>query len=51
MTLDLLPVYIREKYKIHERQHACAVLKGDFPGEWGDIIQVLSEFRLRIYQE
>jgi len=47
MTLDLLPIYIQEKYEVHEWKHACAVLKGDFPEEWSDIIQVLSEFKLR----
>ena len=47
MTIDLLPEFIRENYEIHEWKHACAVLAGDFPEEWNDMIAVLTEFRLR----
>ncbi|MBI5039758.1 MAG: restriction endonuclease [Gammaproteobacteria bacterium] len=47
MSIELLPASIREKYEVHEWKHACAILKEDFPGEWEDIIAVLSEFRLK----
>jgi len=47
MALDLLPDFIRASYEVHEWRHACAILKKDFPSEWKDIIEVLSEFRLR----
>lgn len=47
MSIELLPASIREKYEVHEWKHACAILKGDFPSEWEDIIAVLSEFRLK----
>ncbi|MFA5138320.1 MAG: BglII/BstYI family type II restriction endonuclease [Elusimicrobiota bacterium] len=46
MTTDLLPARIRDLYEIHEWKHACAVLKGDFPTEWQEIINVLGEFLL-----
>ncbi len=46
MALDQIPFAIRELYEIHEWKHAYAILAGDFPDEWNDIIEVLSEFRL-----
>lgn len=47
MTTDLLPQFIRENYEIHEWKHACAILKEDFPKEWQDLIDLLTQFRLR----
>jgi hypothetical protein len=47
MTQALLPSFLREHYEVHERKHACAILKADFPNEWSDINAVLTEFRLR----
>ena len=44
--IDVLPQNIIENYEIHEWRHACAVLKEDFPHEWQDIIDVLTEFTL-----
>ncbi|MCJ7564588.1 MAG: restriction endonuclease [Candidatus Aminicenantes bacterium] len=46
MAIKFLPQEIRDKFEIHEWKHACAVLKGDFPGEWHDIIEVLAHFKL-----
>ena len=46
MTLDLLPLELRDLYEIHEWKHACAVLSSDFPSQWKDIIAVLRLFRL-----
>lgn len=46
MSIELLPNLIREHYEVHEWKHACAILKEDFPSEWEDIINVLTEFRL-----
>jgi hypothetical protein len=46
MGVNLLPDFIREHYEVYEWKHACAILKEDFPDEWQDIIDVLSEFRL-----
>jgi len=45
MGIDLLPDFIRENYSVHEWKHACAVLKGDFPEEFEDVIAVFTEFR------
>jgi hypothetical protein len=47
MGTDLLPVFLRENYEVHEWKHACAILKADFPAEWRDILEVLTEFRFR----
>lgn len=47
MTIDEIPDYIKEHYEIHEWRHASAVLESDFPQEWQDIMNVLTEFRLR----
>jgi hypothetical protein len=47
MSLDLLPEFIRAHYEIHEWKHACAILKEDFAGEWDDLCEVLTHFRLK----
>lgn len=47
MGTELLPERIRELYEVHEWKHACAILMQDFPNEWNDIIEVLTEFRLK----
>lgn len=46
MGTELLPQYIRDNYEIHEWKHACAILKQDFPNEWTDVINVLTNFKL-----
>ncbi|MDD5267411.1 MAG: BglII/BstYI family type II restriction endonuclease [Methylococcales bacterium] len=46
MSIELLPEFILEHYELHEWKHSCAILQGDFPEEWTDIISVLNEFRL-----
>lgn len=46
MSIELLPKFVRKNYEVHEWKHACAILKEDFPGEWDDILSVLTEFRL-----
>jgi len=47
MTTELLSQFIRDHYEVHEWKHACAILKEDFPDEWQDLCDVLTEFRLR----
>ncbi len=47
MSLALLPPFIRTHYEVHEWKHACAILKQDFQGEWKDLCDVLTAFRLR----
>lgn len=46
MGIELLPEFVTQNYEVHEWKHSCAILKEDFPGEWDDIISVLTEFRL-----
>lgn len=45
MSINLLPQFIRDNYEVHESKHACAILKQDFPNEWRDVVDVLTEFR------
>lgn len=45
-ALGLLPQFIRDNYEIHEWRHASAVLSADFPEEWANLIEVLTDFRL-----
>ncbi|HPG40030.1 MAG TPA: BglII/BstYI family type II restriction endonuclease [bacterium] len=47
MSIELLSKFIQENYEIHEWKHATTILHGDFPNEWNDIIQTLTDFRLR----
>jgi hypothetical protein len=47
VPIEQLPEFVREHYECLEWRHACAVLATDFPGEWDDIMNVLSAFRLR----
>lgn len=42
-----LPANIRQNYEVHERNHAVAILKQDFPAEYNDIITVLQGFTLK----
>ncbi|XOF34466.1 MAG: BglII/BstYI family type II restriction endonuclease [Candidatus Electrothrix sp. YB6] len=46
MALNRIPAEIRKRYEIHEWKHASAILHSDFPEEWADIMDVLTEFRL-----
>ena len=47
MGPNLLPKFILNHYEVHEWKHACAILSSDFPNEWTDIVDVLTEFRLK----
>ena len=47
MTIEDLPAAIKEFYEVREWKHAVAVLKGDFPSELADIVEVLDGFRIR----
>lgn len=46
MGLELWPQLIRNNYELHEWRHATAVLHTDFPAEFADIVDVLTDFRL-----
>jgi len=41
------PKFLAQNYEIYQCRHACAILRQDFPGEYGDICDVLGRFRLR----
>jgi hypothetical protein len=45
MGTGLLPEEILDKYEVHEWKHACAILQGDFPNEWNDLIDLLMNFK------
>jgi hypothetical protein len=47
MGIAILPDFIRQNYEIQEWKHAIAVLQSDFPTELQEVIDVLTEFRLR----
>lgn len=47
MLMDRLPPFIRENYFCGEWHHASAVLAGDHPAEWQDLLDVLTAFRLK----
>jgi hypothetical protein len=46
LGIELLPELLRQRYKIHERHHACAILHSDFPNELVDIIAALERLTL-----
>lgn len=47
MGKEKLPIFIQENYELHEWRHATAILQNDFPGEYADLVAVLSKLRLR----
>ena len=47
MSAEQLPQFIGENYEVHEWRHALAILRSDFPKEFGEIIDVLNRFRLQ----
>lgn len=47
MGVDNFPQEIQEKFELHEWKHAIAILRSDFPEEWQDIIDLLTELRLK----
>jgi hypothetical protein len=47
MGLDLIPGALHAKYTFAERDHACAILKVDFPEQFQDILDCLAAFVLR----
>lgn len=47
MLTNRLPDFVRENYYCSEWHHASAVLVGDHPKEWQDLMDVLTAFRLK----
>jgi hypothetical protein len=45
--LDLIPRPLQARYRFEEREHACAILAGDFVSEWKDLLDCLKAFTLR----
>lgn len=46
MTLALIPPDITKRFYVEETRHACAILAGDFHGEFGDILDCPRNFKL-----
>lgn len=47
MPINSLPQIILDKYDVKEYRHAITILKNDFPSEYGDIINTLTNFTLK----
>ncbi len=47
MGIELLSGFILDHYETYEWRHACAILSCDFPSEWADMTELLTQFRLR----
>lgn len=45
----LLPQYIRDNYQITTLNNPLAILKGVYPQEWNDLIELLERFTLNEY--
>jgi hypothetical protein len=46
MPISAFPEVIRSNFDIREWRHASAILEKDFPIEWTEVCEVLSEFKL-----
>lgn len=47
MNSRLVPPRLRRKFLFDERDHAAAILAGDFPREWRDVLDGLDAFWLK----
>lgn len=47
MRHEQLPAFVRDNYEIHEWRHALAILRSDFSEEYGNVVDVLTRFRLQ----
>lgn len=47
MSLDSLPKKLTKRYLFKEWNHAAAILAGDFPEQWDDLLGCLDAFCLR----
>jgi hypothetical protein len=47
MGLESIPQAVRNKYHIDERGHASAILAGDYPNEFQDVMDCLAGFVLK----
>jgi hypothetical protein len=46
MVPNSLPQFVNDHFLTKEVHHASAVLERDFPEQWSDLLEVLTEFRL-----
>jgi hypothetical protein len=46
MTIDLVPIRLRNKFFFDEREHATSILAADFPSEFADLMACLDDFAL-----
>jgi hypothetical protein len=44
MGVECIPSSISSRYRIDDRNHACAILASDFPSEWNDLMDCLNHF-------
>jgi hypothetical protein len=47
MSLELIPADLLGRYEFKEWNHAAAILAGDFPEQWADLLGCLDSFRLK----
>lgn len=47
MSIDAFPQFVLDNYQVLEWNHPTAILERDFPEEWADLCDVLTNFRLR----
>ena len=47
MGLDAIPQDLRNRYCFQDWNHAAAILAGDFPDQWADLLGCLSAFCLK----
>lgn len=47
METAQLPKFVLDNYEVHEWRHALAILRQDFVGEYDEIVDMLTRFRLR----
>jgi len=47
MGLELIPEEVRGRYRVEDRDHACAILATDFSKEFEDLCNCLSAFSLK----
>jgi hypothetical protein len=47
MRLEAIPKKLAQRYKFKEWNHAAAILSGDFPEQWADLLGCLNRFKLK----
>src|SRR5579862_8214601 len=46
-ALDAIPKALAKRYEFKEWNHSAAILAGDFPEQWADLLECLGNFCLR----